>query len=180
MVEIKQELEGVISELRTDVEEKGTKIAEDRKEQEEGFEKLNNEIKEIREEFKLEGEFDMIFSFIISYFFTVRESKDHALEMQKALRDEILGKLEDTNKNIEQVQKLICRLMGDITMWQVGGDLVSGLAEVTSKLGEGEDRQEGRIAELGTSLGVGLGLWQEEKQEQQEQQELQESAESVI
>ena len=116
MVEIKQELEGVISELRTEVEEKGTKIAEDRKEQEEGFEKLNNEIKEIREEFKLEGEFDMIFSFIISYFFTVRESKDHALEMQKALRDEILGKLEDTNKNIEQVQKLICRLMGDITM----------------------------------------------------------------
>ena len=51
---------------------------------------------------------------------------------------------------------------------------------MTSKLGEGEDRQEGRIAELGTSLGVGLGLWQEEKQEQQEQQELQESAESVI
>lgn len=52
---IKEELEGIITELRNDVDDKGAKIAEDRKAQEEGFDRLQNEIKEIREEFKVEG-----------------------------------------------------------------------------------------------------------------------------
>ena len=35
---------------------------------------------------------------------SVKENKESALDAQNQLREEILGKLEDTNKNIEQVQ----------------------------------------------------------------------------
>ena len=84
------------------MDDKGSKIAEDRKAQEEGFEKLQNEIKEMREEFKVEGDNSSVKVFednVIS----VKESRDNAMEMQKELREEILGKLEETNTNIEQV-----------------------------------------------------------------------------
>ena len=37
------------------------------------------------------------------HLFSVKENKESALEAQNQLREEILGKLEDTNKNIEQV-----------------------------------------------------------------------------
>ena len=36
--------------------------------------------------------------------FSVKENKESALEAQNQLREEILGKLEDTNKNIDQVK----------------------------------------------------------------------------
>ena len=99
---IKEELEGIITELRNDVDDKGAKIAEDRKAQEEGFERLQNEIKEIREEFKVEGwrRWGRI------YCVPVRETKESAMEAQKELREDILGKLDDTNKNIEEVTQL--------------------------------------------------------------------------
>ena len=44
--------------------------------------------------------------------FLVKENKESALEAQNQLREEILGKLEDTNKNIDQVQARI------LTRWK--------------------------------------------------------------
>ena len=41
--------------------------------------------------------------FCSSHLFLVKENKESALGAQNQLREEILGKLEDTNKNIEQV-----------------------------------------------------------------------------
>ena len=35
----------------------------------------------------------------------VRETKESAMEAQKELREDILGKLDDTNKNIEEVNQ---------------------------------------------------------------------------
>ena len=40
----------------------------------------------------------------VSFLFSVTENKESALEAQNQLREEILGKLEDTNKNIDQVE----------------------------------------------------------------------------
>ena len=62
--------------------------------------------------------------------FLVKENKESALEAQNQLREEILGKLEDTNKNIDQVQEMRKDLNSRL---QVSGNLVSGLDEVTSK-----------------------------------------------
>ena len=38
-----------------------------------------------------------------SFLFSVTENKESALEAQNQLREEILGKLEETNKSIDQV-----------------------------------------------------------------------------
>ena len=84
------------------MDDKGSKIAEDRKAQEEGFEKLQNEIKEMREEFKVEGDNSSV-KFFEDNVISVKESRDNAMEMQEELREDILGKLEETNTNIEQV-----------------------------------------------------------------------------
>ena len=72
--------------------------------------------------------------------FLVKENKESALEAQNQLREEILGKLEDTNKNIDQVQTRILtndqveEMRKDLnSRLQVSGNLVSGLDEVTSK-----------------------------------------------
>ena len=135
---MKEELSGLIGELKNDVDDKGTKIEEDRKvqqiyifqlfllavnphfcrkAQEAAFEALNNELKEIREEFKTEGLYLQhgfpFWSFSFEPFvFLVKENKESALEAQNQLREEILGKLEDTNKNIDQVQTRI------LTRWK--------------------------------------------------------------
>lgn len=101
---IKEELEGVLAELKNDVCDKGSKIAEDRKAQEEGFEKLQNEIKDMREEFKVEGD-DCSVNVSKDSVMSVKESRENAMERQKELREEILGKLEETNTSIEQVTK---------------------------------------------------------------------------
>ena len=84
--------------------DKGSKIAEDRKAQEEGFEKLQNEIKDMREEFKVEGD-DCSVNVSKDSVMSVKESRENAMERQKELREEILGKLEETNTSIEQVTK---------------------------------------------------------------------------
>ena len=84
----------------------------DRKAQEAAFEALNNELKEIREEFKAEGFFSVVVDFFClsllfcSFLFSVTENKESALEAQNQLREEILGKLEETNKSIDQVFSL--------------------------------------------------------------------------
>ena len=102
MLGIKEELSGLIGELKNDVDDKATKIEEDRKAQEAAFEALNNELKEIKEEFKAEGACcgSTFFSLLR---FSVKENKESSLDAQNQLREEILGKLEDTNRSIDQV-----------------------------------------------------------------------------
>ena len=65
MLGIKEELSGLIGELKNDVDDKGTKIEEDRKAQEAAFEALNNELKEIKEEFKAEGASSLLWLYIL-------------------------------------------------------------------------------------------------------------------
>ena len=65
MLGIKEELSGLIGELKNDVDDKGTKIEEDRKAQEATFEALNNELKEIKEEFKAEGASSLLWLYIL-------------------------------------------------------------------------------------------------------------------
>ena len=103
MLGIKEELSGLIGELKNDVDDKATKIEEDRKAQEAAFEALNNELKEIKEEFKAEGACcgSTFFSSLLR--FSVKENKESSLDTQNQLREEILGKLEDTNRSIDQV-----------------------------------------------------------------------------
>ena len=93
----------MIGELKNDVDDKGTKIEEDRKAQEAAFEALNNELKEIKEEFKAEGACSGSTSFFSLLRFSVKENKESSLDAQNKLREEILGKLEDTNRSIDQV-----------------------------------------------------------------------------
>ena len=102
MLGIKEELSGLIGELKNDVDDKGAKIEEDRKAQEAAFEALNNELKEIKEEFKAEGACCGRTSFSLLWF-SVKENKESSLDAQNQLREEILGKLEDTNRSIDQV-----------------------------------------------------------------------------
>ena len=107
---------------------------------------------EVVKEFDLKNckfdEFDPLGRQICSlHLYSVKENKESALEAQNQLREEILGKLEDTNKSIDQVnmhfqwklgkdvrmQMMSMRKYVYLYLLQVSGDLVSGLDGVTSK-----------------------------------------------
>ena len=52
---IKEEIEGIIEELKNDVDVKANMIEDNRKDQTQGFEDLNESLKKLRDEFKKEG-----------------------------------------------------------------------------------------------------------------------------
>ena len=105
-----------------------------------------------------------------SFLFSVTENKESALEAQNQLREEILGKLEETNKSIDQVFawneenfSFASRSVGTLPVALMGSQVSQKRADelendewcwwcAKGKLVDGEEKREAGVVEVDLSL----------------------------
>ena len=146
---IKEELEEMIEQIKSEVDKKDKDMAHFKKRQDESFDMISFKMEKLKEDFKTFGKY--LFhegSVNFCLLFQVQTEMENLESVQRDLKNKLLGRIDEVHDDVKQLRQIV-----DTNLEDIANELMAKNSKVS---GIKVDNQPVSIRPLETEIGKGL------------------------